>query len=71
MMTIGKKYINFITGIIALSGLLFLVLPFINHVIIPKSSKIIKDRALDTTSLIYSDSDEALEANFFHLKTKK
>lgn len=66
-MTQSRKYISFLSGLTLILVFAFAIVPVINHFIIPVETGLIKERGIDTGALIYSESEEAVEGNYFLL----
>lgn len=71
MKHLNKGKAQFILGIIGIGLLLFIIVPFISNQLIPHNiENHIKARGIDSSALLYSDSEEAVEGNYFLLKSR-
>ena len=66
-----KGRLQLLLGILEIGLLLFIIVPFISNQLIPRNiENHIKARGIDASALLYSDSEEAVEGNYFLLKSK-
>lgn len=66
----NNKVVKLFVCLACLIFFLMVVLPLINNEFVPSQVDRIKARNLDSGALIYSDSEEAVEGNYFLLKSR-
>ncbi len=71
MSTKKAKYWNLIFGSISLICFFHFGIPFINKILIDNEKSVIEERSIDSGALLYSDSPEAVEGNYFLFKSKE
>jgi hypothetical protein len=65
-----NKILSFLIGLLCIWFVIWILTPFILQQTQTEVMQMVQEKELDTSALFYSDSEEAVEANFEMMKRK-